>query len=87
MAVIDEDASEVIRFQEFQNTPVSSAVIHFFIFLKINVYLLFYKCYLCLKNRVVKRQRVVIMYHQMQNLDEMKVIQCLLNHKQVNIFT
>lgn len=28
MAIIEEDAPEVIRFQEFQNTPVSSAVIY-----------------------------------------------------------
>lgn len=27
MAVVEEDAPEIIRFQEFQNTPVSSAVI------------------------------------------------------------
>lgn len=27
MAVVEEDSPEIIRFQEFQNTPVSSAVI------------------------------------------------------------
>lgn len=28
MAVAEEDSPEIIRFQEFQNTPVSSAVIY-----------------------------------------------------------
>jgi len=27
MAVVEEDSPEIIHFQEFQNTPVSSAVI------------------------------------------------------------
>lgn len=30
MAVVEEDSPEIIRFQEFQNTPVSSAVIHIY---------------------------------------------------------
>lgn len=33
MAVVEEDSPEIIHFQEFQNTPVSSAVIivlHFY---------------------------------------------------------
>lgn len=36
MAVVEEDSPEIIRFQEFQNTPVSSAVItNVLVFLKI----------------------------------------------------
>jgi len=29
MAVVEDDSPEMIRFQEFQNTPVSSAVTYY----------------------------------------------------------
>lgn len=45
MTVVEEDSPEMIHFPEFQNTPVSSAVIYTFVIFISNFGFINYECF------------------------------------------